>query len=257
MAFGTPAPIGSGNNGVSGTIVTMASLTTVNVGDCIWVVLVADNLGTTDADHNEHTSVTDVVGNTYVKIKEFTNGNGTAGTGATVSLWMCNVTVQLVLTTGVITGTISSAVTEKSITAQACTKTAANTLAVVGTPGTDVGDNADPASMTIGSLSSQEYMFFNGIAMEQANTVTYTVDADYTAFTLVGGGIGAAGMCACGGLRVFTGTGDTYDAATNPDRDYVQIFAVIQEVAAGGAVGPLIGGKLVNHSVLQGRLLGV
>lgn len=239
MAFGVPSSIGSGNSGLSGTTVTLASLATVNVGDCIWVVLSADNLGTTDADHNEHTGVTDISGNTYVKIKEFTNGNGTAATGTTCSIYMCNVTVQLVLTTGVITGTISSAVTAKAISAMTCTKTASSTLAVAGTPQTDVGDNADPASMTISGLSSQEYMFFNGFAGEQAGGNTYTTDADYTAFTKDGTALGGStDIMVCGGLRVFTGTGDTYDAATGTDRDYAQIFAAITEVAAAGGGKP-------------------
>jgi hypothetical protein len=70
----------------SGTTLVCTTNQTVEAGNQLLVYTAFNNTGTTDADHSEVSSVTDSAGNTYTKVCEFTNGQGAAAAGITVSL---------------------------------------------------------------------------------------------------------------------------------------------------------------------------
>lgn len=256
MAFASVGSLGTANGKVSGTTISIAVLAAVAIGDIVAVWIAKDNANTTDGDFSEVSGVADIGGNTYVKLGEQTNGQGAGAAGITGAIWYSNITTGLSIT-NLITVTFSAAVDAKAVSAWQFTKTAANTLAVEGAVQVSVGDAADPGALTFSSLTSREYLILCVTAVESVITDTYTVDADYTAITrdATSGGGGATNVYVAGGFRIATLTGDTFDSSSSAGRDHAQVGAPIYEVSAASAVGPLIGGKLVNHSILQGRLV--
>ena len=62
-----------------------------------------DNNATTDIDEGAVTAVSDSKGNTWIKLQERTNGQGSAQAGATISIWYS------VLTTAIASGDTATA----------------------------------------------------------------------------------------------------------------------------------------------------
>jgi hypothetical protein len=240
MAWGSVGSLGSNQDKTSSTSIVLTTTAAAEVGNVILVAIGADNQGTTDGDLSEISSVVDSAGNTYTKAKEQTNGQGVAADGATVSLWQAKVTSELA-TGGTITANFAAAVTAKAISAWEFTVTAGATITLEGSTSA-VHDGADPAAMTIAGLASQEYLFFAAGVEETPNTTTYTTDADYTAIDKNGttGGGGTTNILVAGGFRIFTGTGDTYDADTGADRDGAQVYVALKEAAGGGGGGTVL-----------------
>src|SRR5262245_26190384 len=102
MAFARQATIAQlGDKITPATSWTTSGKASANasVGDLIIVAAAFDNPGTTDGDHSDVSSVTDSAGNTYTKLREYTNGNGSVSTGAVVWLGYC------ILTNAIVSGT--------------------------------------------------------------------------------------------------------------------------------------------------------
>lgn len=256
MAFASVGSIGtvSSGNANQATIV-MTTAATVEAGNLAVVIAAFDNHNTTDADHSEVTGVVDSAGgNTWSKFAEFTNGQGEAQAGTTVSIWGCRLATQL--DSG---QTITMSLTEansRDATAMtgweftvggAVTQTASTGLA---------GDAADPAAITLSGLASKEYLWLWGIALESVVATTITQDSDYTAITAAGQGIGSGATTVGGGFRIATLTGDTVDASTSVDRDHAQVLVALEEAVAGGDIeAGLVGGKLTSSILIKGGLI--
>jgi hypothetical protein len=237
MAWGSLGSLGSNQEKASSASIVLTTTASAVVGNVVVVAVGMDNIGTTDGDLSEISSVVDSAGNTYTKAKEQTNGQGAAEAGATVSLWQAKVTSELA-TGGTITANLAAAVTAKAISAWAFSVTAGATISVEGSDA-DVHDGADPAAMAIAGLPNQEYLFFVADCEENVNTGTYTPPVDYTAIDKNGttGGGGTTNVYVAGAFRILTGTGDTYDADTNADRDGAQVYVALKEAAGGGGGG--------------------
>src|SRR5689334_5205062 len=148
------------------------------VGRVAVVLIAVDNNQTTDGDEGAVTSVTDSVGNTYIKAREFTNGQGAAQAGATISIWYCKATSQL--NSGQqITANFNNATSRdaSAITAWKFDTAAAGTISVAGTA-TLANDTADPGSMDL-SLPGGEYLWIRGTAHERPSTDTFTKTVAY------------------------------------------------------------------------------
>lgn len=184
-----------------------AQLDTDNTGACLIAV---DNNQTTDGDEAAVSSVTDSGSNTWIKAREFTNGQGTAQTGATVSLWYTKVTGNVAASSGNITANFSNS-TSRDAAAISCWEfsntISGYTISVAG--GSDLAnDAADPGAITLGSLASVEYLWLHGLAGEGTNSDAYTWDADYTQFT-------ADGTCCLGNaLPTYFNSGTFTASAT-------------------------------------------
>lgn len=229
MAFGSGGSIGTNASGtINQTATVLTTTQVVEVGELAAVLVSSDNHATTDADHSEVSGVVDSAGNTWDKYGEFTNGQGTIQTGATVSLWGKRLGIQLP-SGGTVTASFTNASSRDATAISGWKFTVGNPVSVAALS-TAVGDGADPAAIVISGLPSKEYLFLWAIGLEAQLSVTITQDADYTAITHAGQGSGAAGSCVGGGFRIFTGTGDTVDAATSLGRDHAQVFVALQEV---------------------------
>jgi hypothetical protein len=187
------------------SITTTANLT---AGNLAVLVVAADNLTTTDGNNNEHTSVTDSGGNVWTKRTEFTNGQGAAAGGATVSIWTARITTT-VNSGGTVTANFSGNLTARALTGWQFSFTGPVAFSVAGST-TLANDALDPGNMTIGSLTSREYLWIRAAALEKDATA-WTVSTNYTTFTNVSStGAGAAtNMGARGEFRIFTGTTDS------------------------------------------------
>lgn len=230
MAWDSLNTLGSAQNKTSGTTVVITTTAIAQVGNVIIVGVAFDNVFTGSANITETTdlSVTDSAGNTYTRAKEAQHGL-TAGGKAGAAIFFSKVTTELA--SG---GTIT--VTHPTLTARAANAWefsigAGNVVTVAGSD-MNATNNADPEAMTIGSLANQEYLFVAISAGEAPNTLSYTIDADYTTFTTNGttGGAAATNMSIRGGFQIFTGTTDTFDAAGGAI-DWAQVYVALKEAA--------------------------
>lgn len=230
-------PIATSNK-TSGSSISYPSVgPNVSAGDFVIVCVAKDNTQTTDGETSEVTSVTDSSGtNTYTKLKEFTNGQGAANGGATISLWGCVLATALTGGSGW-TANLSGSVTAKAIMIDVYSIGAGSSVTVEGSA-TLANDNADPGSMTISGLTSQEYLFFRAIACENDNTgLGITPTTNYTGVSATGagttGGGNASNMSIKAERRIFTGTGDTSDPTANATFDCASVYVALKEASAG------------------------
>ncbi len=223
MAWGAPAVAGNGQNKASSTLVQTVLSVNVAVGDVVIVLIAADNTSTTDGDNGEVSSVTDSKGNTYTKAREFTNGQGAAAAGATVSVWFSKLTTALVQSTDTVSGNFGTARIAKAISLLTATVGAGVTVSVAA--GTDLAnDAADPGSMDL-TPPNVEHLWIRATALERAvaawtKTVAYELNA--TAEGTTGGGA-ASNINICGEVDRLTGTTN----ASNPTATAVDCASVL------------------------------
>lgn len=229
MAFSSLGIAGGANKNSSSTSQNPLVTTTIAVDSILLLIIALDNINTTDGDFSEVTSVTDVRGNVYTKLGEWTNGQGTAATGATISAWFTRVTTQLV-NNDTLTVTFSSALIDSSSRLRHFSVTAGNSIRVAGSVQTLSNDGADPGSMTISGLTNKEYLFLRAIASE-SETTTFTVTTNYTSYGSQVSSISGAtdtNMVIAGEFRILTGTGDTSNP-TIVSADSASIYMALEE----------------------------
>src|SRR3569832_812601 len=132
MAIAAEGNVATATSTTSGT--TLIPVGTFVAGRAALVVIAADNVQTTDGASTLVASVSDNIGNTFIKVAEFTAGRGAAGGGATVAIYLCPV-ISFGGTSN-ITITFASAITSKAASVFDFTIGAGNSLRVVGTPST-------------------------------------------------------------------------------------------------------------------------
>lgn len=235
MSFVDKSSLGTGTSTSAGTTLTLTAGSNQTEPGFLVVLLIAlDNTGTTDADFSEVSSVADSAGNTWIKRAEYTNGQGSAGAGATISAWTSVLTTQIP-TGGTITATLANSVTSKAMSGYVIKITNGNSASVSGSVQTLANDAADPGSMAISGLTSAEYLFIRAVAAED-NAATHTETASYTKFDVATANTGtsATSMNCKGEFRILTGTGDTSDP-TMTAVDSASVFFAIGEVSDGGS----------------------
>ncbi len=189
-----------------------------NVGDFCVLVVASNNITTTDGNTNDHLTVTDSGGNTWVKAHEFTNGQGAAAAGATVSIWYSD--IQFLLDSGVgagITVTFPSNVSAKAVTGWRFARASGTHHVIRGVVDVLANDGADAGVITLSGLGNAEHLYIRAGAVEDPLT-TYTASTNFTPFNHSGanttGGGGATNMAARGEFRIVTNTTDTTDPTT-------------------------------------------
>lgn len=198
----------TGNEKVNDTsldITTTAALEQNNVGVCVFA---SDNFNKGTGDHNDHPTVTDTQGNSWIKAVEHANA-GNSNQACIVSVWYTKATTTLA-SGDTITFNISAAKSAKAATCDEFTIVSTSVLSVDGTQ-IDQTDGGDPPNMTLSGLESREHLFVRGVCGETDDT-GWTSDASYTAFThtssTTSGGGAAGNIGARGGSRVLNATND-------------------------------------------------
>ena len=113
-AFASVGNICSGSSTTAGLTLTCTAAAQLDTGNLGVLLIALDNTSTTNGNTTEVSTVVDNALNTWTKIREFCNGQGTAATGATVSVWYTIASANLPITTGIITITFANTITSKA-----------------------------------------------------------------------------------------------------------------------------------------------
>lgn len=219
------------------TVAYSSSSFTHAANELVVVVIALDNIGTTtDGDKGDVTGVSDNAGNTYTKAIEFSNVQTGAGTGATASIWYCQLTNSIIFS-NTLTINFNGSVTAKARQAYGFTVASGSTIGKVTGSGL-ANDAADPGSITLSGLPSREYLFFRVTALEEASGATWTNTAGYTRLynTAQGttGGGAASNMSMGVEYKIVTATSETSDPTGNAV-DCASAMTGFYEVTSGGA----------------------
>lgn len=183
-------------------------------------------------------------------------GNGLSG--AIVSVWSCVVGTTLTAGVDTLEVTFDIALTSKVIRSAIFSKGAGNTVSLAASAHDSMSAGTDPPSISVSGLSSHEYLFIRGDAVETAQ-VNWTLDGNYIDFdgnsdgdaTTVGGSddqnIGAHGS-----YRILTGTGDSNNPAGESNKMNAGILAAFLEAASNA---PPVLGAIGNKTVREQTLL--
>jgi hypothetical protein len=228
-----------GNAALSLSAVSGSSLSdnaanrTCEVGELVLLFAVLDNTGTTDADHSEVTSVTDSGSNTYTKLGEWTNGEGVAADGITVSLWMSRLTTQVVISSGSFTANFSNAITHKCLCAEAFS-VAAGTLSLAAPAERNATDASNGfGSVAFAGLSSKERLYFRALGKEAGSNTLLTPSTNFTVTN--GTRSSAGGICIRGEFRINTSTGETSNPAMAVAGDTAGVFVALELTATAAS----------------------
>lgn len=238
MAFATGSNWINRSDKTSSSSWSTTTSAAISSGDGLLLTLGADNNGTTDADHSEHASVT-VDGQSMTKIVEYTNGEGSAGDGATTSLWYLqnSSAVSLGATVSI---TLNVTVTAKIASGFTFTMNNSNTLTVAGTT-SGVSDVANAPSLSLTGLTSREYLWIYSYSGEYADA-TFTADSGWTGWTHTEatGGPGASRYQGGGEYLVATATGQSsIQPTTATNRDWAAHLVALYEDSGGGSPDPI------------------
>lgn len=174
-------------------------------------------------------TLADDAGNTWTKAAEYTNGQGGAALGCTVSVWYTKATSTL-SAGAAITPAFSGAPGRKAITGHVFSYN--STITNVGT-GNRADDAADAGSITVNpSSGSREHLYIRGTACESSNT-SYTQSTNFTAFdhtnsTTTGIAGSAKNMGARGEYRIVTNTSDSTDPTTSAE-DHASVMVALDD----------------------------
>jgi hypothetical protein len=202
-----------------------------SAGELAVLIVAVDNSQANDGDEIAVTTVTDSGGSTWIKAGEFTNGQGAAQAGATVSVWYAVLANNLDFggdPPDSITAYFSNSTARDAaaMTVKGFTFAAGQPVSVEAIA-TRADDGIDPGSLDV-TTSNQEFLRIRGIAGETGSTTALTVTTNWTAFKAAQRGSGTTGMAVRGEHRIVTATG----AASNPtwvSADHASVYVVIRE----------------------------
>lgn len=249
------APTGLAATGQNKTTQTTVSATTnfaISAGQLIVILVATDNVDTTDLESSRHSTCT-VNGEGATKAIEFTNGQGSADAGATISVWYLVAGSNMAAASAVV-GTLSEGKDAKAITLYAFDWNTAYSISVDGTA-TLANDAADPGSLTGTGTLNVPHLWIRGIALEESNTTVgvMTPTSGWTNIPGIGttGGAAATNMSVRGEFKIATGTGS---GASNPTAVAADCASVVVGLAASlpdgagsGAAGCLINSGLISR----------
>jgi hypothetical protein len=205
MAITLRGELGTNTTTGAASLAITTAGTSALIGDWITVEVSKDNVATTDTDTTE-ASVTDSAGNTYSRLKEHCNGNGSATAGVVNGIYAAPVTAALAAG-----GTITVTFSDSSVGAARATCWTSNGSGITsaGTAQAEV-DDSGVGSLAITGLSSRQRLWLRSTAAiaSQANSEYSAVSSGFTAWAAVAsGGGGSRGIV--GEYIIATATGQT------------------------------------------------
>lgn len=234
MAFARRGFNGSANSKTAGTSINVATNTyAFNAGDLIIITIGADNVGVGDGDFSEVSSVVGPASLAFTKAAEYTNGQGAAAAGATVSVWYAICPAGGLAVGSSFTVTFANSVAVKFVGISGYSKGATTTVSVEQTA-VGTNDAQDPGALTSFSLNNVEHLHLRATAWEGA-ALTWTVTAtwvnDFAGSTTGGSATGNIGVGIEG--KVSTSTGETSNPTLSVANDNVSVLIAFVEVAGG------------------------
>lgn len=248
-AWGTGgATCANQSESAASTLACTLATENLDAGNVAIVVCVGDNLvGAADGNSNTHSPVTDSGGNTYSKAYEWTRSGGVAADGVVVSLHYSKLTTGLTSGSSTITCNYGSSLTDRAMhLVDEFTITSGNVVSVVGSSQGEAVNTADAGSLTIGSLTSGEYLFVRAIGTESNAAISMTAT---TSYSLPGnpsdgcnnttGGAESSDIGACSEYRIMgSSTGDTSNPTlVDTTNDNASVYVAFQEAAPPAVTG--------------------
>ena len=236
---------GTGSGSGAGSTVVITTSAQLDAGNVGLLVFVTDNTQTTEGYSSNHSTVADSGGNNWTKWQEYTNGNGAAQDGVTVSIWYLRPASNLA-SGATITCTVDTANYDRCASAWEFTAAADLTNSA-----SDVA-NATDASNGFGSvshsgLSSLSRLYFRGLGKEANSTTQITVSTGFTAITAARSRNNAAAVLVRGEFRINTSTGETSNPTLAVTGDTAGIFLALEESSA--APDPPVRRDYVNQQL--------
>lgn len=234
MSMLDAAHLGVGASGTSGTTVTVTTSSAIVAGNFALLGVVGDNITTTDGVTTDHSSVTDTGGAvSWTKLYEYTNGEGGAAAGVTVSLWRRPIQGSDLASGQSITVTFASAITDKTASGRIFSTGVLPTLAAAAVGGLVDAAN-DFGSLAFSGLPSKEYLYFRlcGKEANVASTSDITPSSGFSTITAQRSRNNADSVCVRGEWKIATGTGETSNPTFAFSGDASSIFVVLEEVTA-------------------------
>jgi hypothetical protein len=233
MAFGTTVNRGTKAETTSGATIVLNPTGTIAAGSIADCVVAFDNLVNADQESTNCT-VSDSVGNSWTRQKEYTNGSAGAGLGVGMAHYRSKITTPITAT-DTITAQLSAAVVARAMGVAETPIAGGNTVQVAGQDNAALNTTSTAPSGAISGLPSKEYFFswaYGGETSTTTGTATnYTKVFSVTANT----GVSDDSVTAQLFVRVLTGTGDSITGANfGTTRDKVLWYAASEEVAGGG-----------------------
>lgn len=204
----------------------------LTAGDICFLVVFFDNLTTTDTQSNNCLSITsDTHVSGWSKVAEYTNGNGSAGTGASVAIFKG----VYVSNPGnwSLTINFSGSVGSKGFLGYAFRVGSGNDLQLARSLQVTLADAATACgSIATGALPSKEYLYFRGVGYEgifpDDGNPTVTGGWGGTVTGTTGGGA-ASNMSGFYERIIATDTGRTSAPSLAVARDSASILTVWEE----------------------------
>lgn len=238
MAFASVGTLGvTVTPKVSSTTHVHAVTAAAEVGNVVWATSVWDNEGTSQADTSQ-LSIADASSNTWIKLAERTFSAGAPNDGVTVAMWVSKITTQINNGANITVTSTSARVAQATGAWEFTADGGTLTFGGAGFFATASSAVADPASQTLSSLPSREYLFLHATGSEGGTTTTFSTNYNETWDTETGGGAVASNVSIHGEYRILTATTDSVNVASTTDRDHAQVYAAVHEVAA--AAGSLV-----------------
>ncbi len=241
MAFSGITTRGSAVSNSSGTTLAVSPSANLAAGLLAIVCCASDNNQTSDGASTFHT-VTDSKSNTWTKVCEYTETDGSVDDGATVSVWATKVTTQI-LTSDTITLTLGAAKADKIISVMEVTMGSGKTFAIQ-----QVGAGQNSLSASVASMPAREYLLIGAGASEGEDN-SKTADGDYTErFDLITSTTGNldVNIALHVQTRIATLTGDTVTSSAWTNTNVIQTLSALYEIDED------VGGSDVEYSSLVG-----
>jgi hypothetical protein len=235
MSWGSPTDVIAADSETSANSLS-AVAATLAVGKVAFLMLACDNVATTDGNTNLVTSVDDDKGNSWTKLREYTNSRGSAAAGATVAMFYSVITVA----NPTITAHFASNIVAKCFRVYSFTASSNPSISIVGTPVDEATVNADVGSLTIGSLANAQHLWFRVIASETDTNGLSSVSSTFTQFSGALSGIGGSEkghMALSGEFVIATATTKTSDPTLiDTTVDAADFFIAFDETASVTAI---------------------
>ena len=228
------------------TTLNGTTLLDVDTDQLAVIVLATDNEDTADGNTSLHQSVS-IGGEPCIKAREFTNGQGSASAGATVSVWYLN--PGTTITSGAtVAATLNVGKDAKALVGRVF-DLASSTLTIATDGVADLTDDGiDPSGMSAAGSLNVEHLWVRGIAVETANGTAGTMTPTDGWQNIPGAGTtgaaAASNMSVRGEFRFATGTASGTSDPTLVAADSASVLVGIAITAAPftAAVG-LTGGS--------------
>lgn len=238
MAIGaTPTQCGNGPSAASSTSWTLTTTAAVDVGEIGVLRTASDNISSVDGDNNEIVSVTGGTG-TWDKLSEYTNSQGAAAAGVTISAWVFTPSGSNAIGT-VLTITLASARTQKVAALEKWTTGSGTSLrqtteAAVVTSQVDAGGGFGASSYT--GLTNLERLYLRVLGAEMSTTASVSPTSGFSALSTFRSSTSSP-VSLLGEQRVATSTGETSNPSFTPVADKAGMFFALEEYTpSGGAI---------------------